>query len=169
MEEGLGGSSEVGSGDWLVVLGAGGVKLAGVEEILVFVEEVEVGRAGSAVVFGNFLGFVVEVGEAPLILLAELDHFFGRVGGVVFDVVGADADGGDTEVADFLGEMGDGFGQVDDVGAVVTGENDEGAFFANEGGEVVGSAVGVGEDEVGSGVSVGELKGGFYFRHDGER
>jgi len=83
------------------------------DESLIAIEEEEVRRARRAVCFGHFLRFIVQIRERVPLFLSFPDHLFGRVGRVIRDVVGVDANNGHVLLHGLAGEFRDCAGQVE--------------------------------------------------------
>lgn len=125
IEHAIGSCAQILAVGFNLVAGSGIIELAGVEELGVAIEEKEIGRAGSAVGFGDILGGIVEVGEIPAVFGGEFRHFFRGVLRVVFDVVGGNGDDSDATILEVAGELSEGIGEHDNEGAVVADKDDE--------------------------------------------
>ena len=68
------------------------VHLAAVDQLLILVEQEEIGRAGGMIRFGHFLRFVVEIRKRIAAVLHFVDHLLGRIGRIAGRVVGTDSD-----------------------------------------------------------------------------
>ncbi len=148
----------------------GAVELARVGQFQVGVEQVEIRRAGRRMGPGDFLGGVVEVGEAPAMGFGEGGHPVRRVGRVTLDVVRRDRHRGHALARNLPGEAAEGVGEVDDEGAVVAGEDDEeSAFAGDQGRRRMDRAGSVMERKGWSGGARRELEGGGNFGHAGKR
>lgn len=125
----------------------GGVELPGVGEAAELIEQEEIRSAGRPEGQSDGLGFVEEVGEIPAMGAGEVLHRFRAILRVGGKVVRGDGHGFHAERAPFTGETAQAPGQVDDVGAVVAGEDDEQSTGAGQVRAGVGFPPGIGQDE----------------------
>ena len=140
--------------------------MAAVGEVEAAVEQIKVRRAGRDVGFGHRLIGIKEVGEGPIVLLGESDHFVRRIGGEVFDVVGIDGHDTDALALAFLGEASQRAGEMDDERAVVADKHDQQTIRTAQVIQGVMGASGVGELDFRCGAAEGENAGGGDFSHD---
>jgi hypothetical protein len=159
------GPGEVGSGRESLS-GPGVVELPGVDEAQTGIKKVKIGSAGGSVSMGDLLGGVVEIGELPTMGLGKVGQAVRTILRITVGIVGSDCDGGDAAGGDSVSETTEGIGEVDDVGAVIAGKDDEKAPLSrNEGIGAVEETGSVGQGEFGGARARLESKGGGGFGH----
>lgn len=166
VEHVLHGPAKVGPGRGGAATGARIVKLPGVGQFAVGVEEVEIRGAGSGIGFGDFLALIVEVGEGPAADLAELDHVFWGIGWIILNVVGADSDESHVLFGKLSRDFSELTGQVDNKRAVIADKCDDETFASlNQAGIADGVAFAVREGKFRRRLSGFEMKSGGNFGH----
>jgi len=135
------------------------VHSAGVAELAIGVEDVEVRRAECAVGECDLLRLIAEVGEAEILFLRPLDHVLERIAGVPFGFVGVDSGHGHVFGRIIGEEFVHAVFAADDERAVIAGEDDDEELGIFEAGERIVFAIDAGEIEVGGFLVEGEGEG----------
>src|SRR5690606_37325954 len=69
--------------------GSGIVELSAVHQFLFFVKHIKIRCAGSIISLGDFLGFIIQIGERVMVFFSKYSHFFRAVLWVFFHIVAA--------------------------------------------------------------------------------
>lgn len=108
------------------------IELPSVREVAFRVEKEKVWGACRAVGFRDRLRLINQVGEIPPVSLGEIPHRQGAVLGKVHEIIRIDHDCVHALYGNFPRHLAEFLGEMDHEGAVVAGENYQGAFLARQ-------------------------------------
>ena len=111
--------------DWIGVFWATGIILSAIDQFSIFIIKEEIRGACRTVGFGDFLGFIEQVGKGVGIVSGILTHFFGTVIGIGFDVVLTDGHDSQSFRFIFICKMNKRFADMNHIGAVIAKERDQ--------------------------------------------